>query len=314
MLHPVVRLLPLAAAPLLLVALPVLPRSAAAQCPPVDCSAGAPHICKVGLVNNDQIWDDTVRPYLVTGDLTIRPWATLTIRPGVEVRFATCDEQAGGEDAARVELIALGTLLVQGTAEDPVVLRSAAANGAPGHWYGLLLRTELHDGNAGASQIRNAVITHAVHGIYSQSVLPSSIRDSEIHSGSGHGIYWQSAASPSISGCEVHDNGGAGIRLENSSGELISATISRSLVYDNHDQGLSVGPDISVTIERNRIFGNGAGGLRLEDAAAGQVVNNFIYANGGSGIRLAQTKDRTLTVDHNTIHASSMPDSPARPR
>ena len=64
------------AVPCCLVLLAVLlPAPARAQCPALPCDDGS-FTCRVGLVNNDEVWDADGSPYLVTGDLTVRPWAS----------------------------------------------------------------------------------------------------------------------------------------------------------------------------------------------------------------------------------------------
>ena len=41
-----------------------------------------------GTITQDTIWTSNQSPYIVTGDMTVNPFVTLTIQPGVEVRFA----------------------------------------------------------------------------------------------------------------------------------------------------------------------------------------------------------------------------------
>ena len=49
------------------------------------------------------IWSPTKNPYIVTGDVTVPLGVTLTILPGVEVRFNNTDDRAGGSYTTKPE-------------------------------------------------------------------------------------------------------------------------------------------------------------------------------------------------------------------
>src|SRR5262245_28272913 len=71
----------------------------------------------------DTTWAKANSPYTV-GAVVVRPGVTLTIEPGVEVRFA-----------ANTGMSVFGTLRAQGTAEEPIGFTGATA--APGAWTGI---------------------------------------------------------------------------------------------------------------------------------------------------------------------------------
>ena len=285
---------------LLVLTLAAIARPAAAECPELPCGDGS-HTCRVGLVNNDEVWDADDGPYLITGDLTIRPWATLTVRPGTEVRVATCDEQGAGADEGRVELVALGSLQVQGTEEAPVVFRSHGA-GARGDWYGLIVQTEAGGGHAGASSIHGAEIRDAVHAITAQSALPTAVEANHLHGCSGIGLRWESFVSPNIAGNTIDDNGGVGIQIVNTSEDLYGATLRRNIVFGSGGSGINVEAGVSVTLQRNTVRSNGGSGIRLAEGTSGTVENNLVFDNASHGLDATRAENTSLAIAHNTVH------------
>lgn len=74
--------------------------------------------------------------------LIVQAGATLTIQPGVVVKFLNYSTGLGGAAGLRVD----GRLIAQGTADQPVVFTSLAddsaggdTNGTKGDWYGMVL-------------------------------------------------------------------------------------------------------------------------------------------------------------------------------
>jgi hypothetical protein len=91
-----------------------------------------------GELTESTTWNASSSPYLVTGDITVPEGITLTIEPGVEVRFTTSDDQGSGRDANRVELNVIGELIAVGTATDSIVFTSSASSPAAADWYGIV--------------------------------------------------------------------------------------------------------------------------------------------------------------------------------
>ena len=79
-----------------------------------------------GILSLDSVWEDAGAPYQVRGQVSIRAPASLTIEPGVEVRFSE------GAD-----LYVEGGLVALGTAAQPI--RLVGTVDAPGTWRGIQL-------------------------------------------------------------------------------------------------------------------------------------------------------------------------------
>ena len=69
--------------------------------------------------------------------MTVEAGITLTVDPGTTVQFqALNDDQGGGADPSRPELIIEGTLVADGTVT-PIVFTSNAGTPAAGDWGGI---------------------------------------------------------------------------------------------------------------------------------------------------------------------------------
>ncbi|KIH76617.1 Right handed beta helix region [Geoalkalibacter ferrihydriticus] len=94
-----------------------------------------------GVLFGEILWENTV---YVRGDVTLEEGATLHIAPGTQVLFLPPLE---GEDLLQVhpffpgsELIIRGRILARGTADEPIVFRSAQADAGRGSWGAVNLR------------------------------------------------------------------------------------------------------------------------------------------------------------------------------
>ena len=94
-----------------------------------------------GSLYGPNTWTLANSPYLVTGDVTISSEGSLTIEPGVEVRFVpSSDDLNSGNDVNRSELYVYGTLIAEGTESDHIIFTSNSENPSSGDWYGIYFR------------------------------------------------------------------------------------------------------------------------------------------------------------------------------
>ncbi|KPJ58290.1 MAG: hypothetical protein AMJ46_14420, partial [Latescibacteria bacterium DG_63] len=89
-----------------------------------------------GHISTDISWSGVL---VITCDVTVSENAELTLKPGCILRFATDDENGGGNDHERCELIVRGTLTADGKSDSSVILTSAAESPAVKDWYGIRL-------------------------------------------------------------------------------------------------------------------------------------------------------------------------------
>ncbi|GIW05630.1 MAG: hypothetical protein KatS3mg060_0435 [Dehalococcoidia bacterium] len=77
-------------------------------------------------------WTRENSPYIVTESVDVPNGGTLTIEPGVEVRF-----QAN----KRLSVRGTGKLIAEGTASQPITFTAAVTNPSPGAWHRLEFET-----------------------------------------------------------------------------------------------------------------------------------------------------------------------------
>ena len=82
-------------------------------------SAASAQTNQNGLIVSNRTWTAAGSPYIVTGSIVIGNNATLTIQPGVEVRF-----NSGFGITVGSQAFGAGTLKAQGTAGSKILFRS----------------------------------------------------------------------------------------------------------------------------------------------------------------------------------------------
>jgi hypothetical protein len=162
-----------------------------------------------GTIYGSETWDSSMNPIVVTGDVTIDSAATLTIGPGVEVRFQeNGDDTHWGWDTLRSELSVYGTLVINGTADELVVLTSTGTAG--GGWFGVVFS----DNTAGGT-INYFNIDHSVYGVNFTACdgplyggVPPAVANCFINDVSV-GMLFDNTSSPSLTNCTVVSAGTA---------------------------------------------------------------------------------------------------------
>ena len=154
-----------------------------------------------GFINSDEIWTLAGSPHIIQSLTVVQNNATLTIEPGVEVRF--------NNDATNPSLIIgeggidgkSGRLIAQGAATNKIIFTSNAASPQPGDWSHIYFNNTAADD----SIIENAVIEYAKDSIYLTSANPA-IRNCIIRKNSNAGIYMMGTSSPEVSFCDITEN------------------------------------------------------------------------------------------------------------
>ncbi|MBU1064791.1 right-handed parallel beta-helix repeat-containing protein [bacterium] len=181
-----------------------------------------------GTISSNTSWTD--RYIYVSGDVTVNSGITLEIDPGVFVFF---------NDDTRLTIN--GTLIAEGTAEDPIVFTSYNENPASSNWYGIRFEDSSVDAsckvkycdikyaqygiycNRANPRIQNNSISHSNYGIYLYQSSPAHIETNTVINNS-EGIHGTSS-SPTITDNLLRDNSYAGIYFSGGSPKLYDNTI-----------------------------------------------------------------------------------------
>ena len=190
-----------------------------------------------GNITTNTVWTVENSPYVVTGDITVysstrSPYsdtapnqATLTLEPGVEVRF----EQGTGLYVGKASSLSAygyhGALYAQATSDEPIIFTSNADTPAPGEWKGIYFHNATYDAG---SLIEHCTVEYAGNtnnaNIYITNAKPV-IRNSTIQDGSGYGIQLSTSAFPTIEQCNIKENAEGGLYLDDTSRGEISGNV-----------------------------------------------------------------------------------------
>jgi hypothetical protein len=249
-----------------------------------------------GIITSDTTFTIAGSPYLVTANLIINNGFTLTIEPGVTVKFNQ-----------NTSLLILGKLLVNGSTSG-VTFTANTNSPTPGYWggisFGAIASPAIYDINnnyLSGSVINNAMIDYAgstVSNVFGSIAMTGSgvphIRNVKISNCAYPGIYAKSINSKlvvkqtQVQNCHAnsssanYSNIAAGINIRLANADVI---LDSNIIENNTGAGVAVMNQVSssITISNNRIYknnnfltGNG-GGLCIDSKA--QTFQNLVYLN-----------------------------------
>ena len=149
-----------------------------------------------GEIINTSSWNNN-KPYLVYNSMLVDTNQSLTIEAGTKIHF---------HRGSRMYIA--GTLLINGTFDDPVVLQGDRLeyiyNDVPGQWDGIWLMNGSKHSNINYAEIKNAVIGIQVDTLADLDVPTLTITNSKIEHMSYAGIYAQGSTIFS-SNCVIAD-------------------------------------------------------------------------------------------------------------
>jgi len=274
-----------------------------------------------GPISADTTWL-AADQHLITGDITVPAGVTLTVEPGAVVRFrALNDDQGGGSEASRPELIVSGNLVAVGTAGAPIRFTSDATTPAAGDWGGI----RQSGGNLTLERVTVEYATEGVNFLASGGVVVAgAVRDSVVRYVTRNGIWMQASGGASVTATVTgttlqsvaSDTGSTyhGVRLESiGSGSVLAATVTGNTVDSARNAGLylySNSPTINTLtaqVTGNTVSNITAGhGISVSNADAATVSSNQATAVGGYGVYVDTYAASTLvTVSGNTVTGSN---------
>jgi flagellar hook assembly protein FlgD len=208
-----------------------------------------------GTIFTDTTWTYAGSPYIVIGNIFVYGTSsepTLTIEPGVEVRFNGLYYLSIGYSLYK------GRLVAQGTSANPIIFTSNNASPAAGNWYGIRF--------------------------YNHATTESSLDYVTVeYAGYQYGSIYISNSSPSINNSSIINNANKGIDITGNSAPLIT----NSVISSNVTYGIYVANNSTPLISSTAISSNGSYAISISaNDAGGLGAGNSANSNGIYGIEL----------------------------
>lgn len=245
----------------------------------VSCNIYATNVS--GIISSNTTWTLANSPYVITGNVLLDSGYTLTIQPGVIVKF----------DSLKCLQIG-GTLRAIGTTVSPITFTSNQTTHVPGFW-GYILFNQTSVGYDSTTHT-GSVLQYCIIKFGGNQHVPNSngvIRSDLTNS------HTQNLALPYIDHCILRSNTASSIEINgttNNSSALLR--ITNCEIYDNSSSAGAGGIDVSVgpinsidpnalIITGNKVYNNYGvnGGIHASGGGNtfGVVSGNIIYNNTG---------------------------------
>ena len=212
-----------------------------------------------GSITQDTIWTLTDSPFVVSKNITVSAGVTLTIEPGVEIRF-------GGDFALIVE----GTLIACGTENKTITFTSNKDQPEAGDWISIEFK------ESDPSTLTYCVVEYAKNGI---TVVDGKVevRNNEIAKNSENGIYITGDNQATIQNNKIKSNQN-GILLTGSSTTGVSITENILMLNTQGGIQLDVEEYMDVVILNNILSANG-NGFYVSGQVSTYITRNYISNN-----------------------------------
>jgi len=253
-----------------------------------------------GHISQDTTWTLTNSPYIVAKDIIVDPGVTLTIMPGVEVRF-------GGNFVLAVE----GRLVAIGTLDKMITFTSNKLQPQAGDWDTIKFNGTQQSTLAyaivkyavngitienGTAEIKNCIISdNSQNGVYATGANQATIKQNTIRSNQNGILLKYSTSGVSISDNEVSSN--------TQNGVYVNAYAKAEARYD-YEKPNATAQIHGISISGNNVSNNGNGiylhsqsianaSYYFYDAARANssiydvtVSNNIVKSNTNNGMRV----------------------------
>jgi len=254
--------------------------------------ARSPNTDVGGEIVIDTTWSLANSPYTVTSDVIVQNGITLTVEPGVEVRF---NNNTG--------LYVHGAVRAVGTVAQPITFTSSSATPVPGQWDGLFFETDSDDSRNlldYATVSYGGGTTHWYGAYYYTNIGVLDASPTIQHTTSAHSMgegLWAGSTHLTLSQNTFEHNAGNGVFVKST-----DLTLSDSLLRQNGGNGLlvsAVGVVLTPTLTGNTIISNTGHAIYLDYAnGAGLPVvngNTLLGNNGLNGVGVGGALGYSMT-------------------
>ena len=232
-----------------------------------------------GPITQDTIWTRVDSPFIVSKDVTVYSNATLTIEPGVEVKF-------GGD----FSLIVFGKLYANGTSK-PIAFTSNKEQPEVGDWNAITFN------GMEKSVLIGCFVAYAENGIF--------VENGNVELGNSAISFCQNGIT-ATNGKLIVENSTVkfcrqnGVNITNS-----ESTVQNSLIAENQGNGICITGNAQVTIQKNTIMANGNGVLLTgNETSNANISQNKISANKQNGIQIDANSHADITIVNNIVSSN----------
>ncbi len=285
-----------------------------------------------GLITSNTTWSQNGSPYIVVGNILIDQGKTLTIEPGVQVKFD-----------GLYYIYSDGTLIAQGTLIDSILFTSNNITPKEGNWIGIKFRSTdtnsiikysniefaqsaiIIDGSS--PKISNSMIKNNTNGIYINwnNGYPI-IENNVISHNSNAGIYGGTCGRTNIIGNEISYNNygiytntydynlnnnniiynSEGVYFDLGGEGYINEMNGNSILYNSVNGIYFKGYPISISSPfSNNIIKSNGNGIYCKDFQG--IITNNVISNNEIGIWNAQgTKPSNLLINLNCFNNKTL--------
>ena len=269
-----------------------------------------------GIITKDTTWREVSSPYIVTGNTLVSEGITLTIEPGVSVKFETpLDEHPDEEEPEVVEpgswigyhIKIDGTLVAKGTEDKRIIFTSNKLTPSPGDWGGIYFSdksTDWDEANNSGSIIEYSTIEYGG----SEQNMPVL-----------YNLYWATliginSSSPLIKNSILRSSTGDALRIIGNP-RIVNNEIQsgRIMVWEGtpyfsgneiSGEGFYIVGGGSPVIIKNNIVNNQGNGIRIDDGSPVITYNNIIN-NSNTGIwAVGCGGGCSPIIEHNNIYSN----------
>jgi len=210
------------------------------------------------------IYNDGGEPYVVLTDIEYSGSGSLTVNPGVEIRFASNTGITFSNSWSP------GYLYAVGTPTDTILFTSES--GLENDWDGIQFQSPA---GADTNTIQYCIFEKGGQSganLYFSNTETPNLQNCLIKQSGGDGIYL-TGSTPQITNCNITNNAGSGIQCL-----YASPTIQDCLIQDNTNYGLYMYFGSSPFLSGNTYIGNGRG---IGVYGSGGGTQSTFYNDGG---------------------------------
>ncbi|UCE39189.1 MAG: right-handed parallel beta-helix repeat-containing protein [Thermoplasmata archaeon] len=231
-----------------------------------------------GHIAENTTWYHSQSPYYIEGDIYVDENITLTIEPGVDVRF-------NGDYGLFID----GSLSAGGLSERMINFTSNMSSPSVGDWNRIQVNLTGH------ADINYCNITYGNYSIYLNYSSNNKITNSNISLNRVYGIYGDNSFNNRIIANNIFSNSFWNIYLGSSSYNEI---VDNNIYWAGVESGIGLSHSSNNSIAGNNIHSNGHYGIYLEYSSNNSIINNNLSSNPNENIYLFTSSNHNLFINN----------------